>query len=166
MASIKGIELKNVKTFRGHEWEELQQANVYYKGKKVGFYSQDSWGGSDIFRLDSNISNELREEIENITNNYVGNVIFKKIDDLYMKTYNLTFTYDHIGYEYLFEDLLKLVEDEKNYKKYTKMWKTDTITILYRDLFNISIVSGRLKKEDEEKYTYFTYESLNDFIID
>ena len=166
MAKIKGIELRNIKTFRGHEWEELQQANVYYKGKKVGFYSQVSWGGSDIFRLDCNISNELREEIENITNNYVGNIIFKKLDDLYNKTYNVNFKYDHIGYEYLFEDLLQLNENEKHYKKYCKVWNTDTITILYKDLFNVSIVKGRLRKEDEEKYTYFTYESLNDFIID
>ena len=34
MASIKGYELKNVKTFQGLEWTGVQ-GNIYYKGKKV-----------------------------------------------------------------------------------------------------------------------------------
>ena len=87
MASIKGIELKNVKEFRGHEGEDLVQGDVYYKGKKVGYYSQDAWGGMDIFDLDwQNLPKDLMREIKNITDNYVGGKLFKKIDDLYNET--------------------------------------------------------------------------------
>ena len=49
MASIKGIELKNIKTFRGVEYPVNYQGNIYYNGKKLGFWSQDSWGGPDSY---------------------------------------------------------------------------------------------------------------------
>ncbi len=44
MASIKGIEIKNVKTFRGHEYPTNYQGNIYFNGVKKGFWSQDGWG--------------------------------------------------------------------------------------------------------------------------
>lgn len=40
MASINGVSIKAFKKFRGHEGEELYQGNVYYNGKKLGFWSQ------------------------------------------------------------------------------------------------------------------------------
>lgn len=53
MASIRGIELKGVRTFRGVEWPVNYQGNVYYQGKKLGFWSQDSWGGPDRYEFDT-----------------------------------------------------------------------------------------------------------------
>lgn len=49
MASINGIEIKNLKTFRDHEGAQIAQGDVWCDGKKVGFWSQDSWGGPDLF---------------------------------------------------------------------------------------------------------------------
>lgn len=165
MAKIKGIELKNVKDFRGHEGEDLVQGDVYYKGKKVGFYSQDAWGGMDNFNLDYNLDKTLRKEITDITDSYIGGVLFKKIDDLYNEKYKVNFHYEQKGYEYLFMDLLQLLEHEKWYKKFSKKWNQNTIYIVYKDLFTTTICGGELK-DAFKNMTNFKYTSLNDFVID
>ncbi|MBR3209170.1 MAG: hypothetical protein IKN65_00255 [Clostridia bacterium] len=164
MASIKGITLKNVKDFRGHEGEDLVQGDVYYKGKKVGFYSQDAWGGMDNFNLDYSLDKELRNKINEITNNYIGGQLFKKVDDLYNQTYKVNFHYEQKGYEYLFMDLLQLLDHENKYKKYSKKFNNNSISIVYKDLFNLLICSGEPKGALKDK-TYFNYKSLNDFVI-
>lgn len=167
MASIKGIELKNVKEFRGHEGEDLIQGDVYYKGKKVGYYSQDAWGGMDIFDLDwQNLSKDLMKEIKDVTDNYVGGKLFKKIDDLYNETYKINFVMrEHKGYEYLFEDLLELIDHENLYKKYSKNWGIKTIYIVYESLFDRRVCGGVLHPKYKDK-TYFKYNSLKDFVIE
>lgn len=167
MAKIKGIELRNIKDFRGHEQEELTQGDVYYKGKKVGYYSQDAWGGMDIFDIDYNLDKDLKQEVNNVVNNYIGGKIFKKLDDLYDKQYNVNF--EHVlkqkGYEYLFMDLLQLLSHEETYKKYAKKWNTNNISIIYYDLYKVAVCSGEPKGALSDK-TYFNYKSLNDFVIE
>ena len=54
MASIYGVTIKNLKKFMGHE-SPCFQGNVYLDGKKLGFWSQDSWGGCDNYEFDENI---------------------------------------------------------------------------------------------------------------
>ena len=44
MASIYGFTIKNIKTFRGREWDG-RQGDIYYNGKKVGWYNNDGNGG-------------------------------------------------------------------------------------------------------------------------
>ncbi len=166
MASIKGIELKNVKEFLGHEEETLVQGNVYYKGKKVGYYSQDAWGGPDIFRLDYDLDSKTRKEIEDITNNYVGGILFEKLDKLTFGDNDFYMNYaknKQIGYEYLFMELLQLLEHEKLYKKYSKKWHLQDINIVYDSLFKMHI-NNKLRDEDKLK-VYYKYNSLNDCII-
>ena len=48
MAKFHGFEIKSMKTFEGHEGP-CSQGNVYLNGKKLGFWSNDSWGGEDHF---------------------------------------------------------------------------------------------------------------------
>lgn len=166
MASIKGIEFKNLKDFRGHEGEDLVQGDIYYKGKKVGYYSQDAWGGSDIFDLDYNLPKELRTEIYDIVKNYEGGKLFRKLDELYDKTYNRDFIskIKPIGLDFFTYDLLELIDHEELYKKYSKKWNLKHINIVYDTLWNRHICV-ELRKEDKDK-TYFTYESLKDFEIE
>ena len=40
MASIYGFTIKNIKTFRGREWDG-RQGDIYYNGKKVGWYNNE-----------------------------------------------------------------------------------------------------------------------------
>lgn len=44
MASIYGVSIKSLKTFRGHEGEPLYQGDVYIDKEKQGFWSQDAHG--------------------------------------------------------------------------------------------------------------------------
>ena len=67
-ASIRGLEIRNMKRFLGHEQEELYQGNIYYKGKKVGWYSDDAWGGCSII----DVEKAHREIIENIAKVYLA----------------------------------------------------------------------------------------------
>ena len=61
MASINGVSIKAFKKFRGHEGEEPYQGNVYYNGKKLGFWSQDAHGGiCDNFEFDETVLNNNR----------------------------------------------------------------------------------------------------------
>ena len=169
MAKIKGIELKKVNNFKGHEGEPLTQGDVYYKGKRVGYYSQDAWGGMDIFNLDYNLDDKTRNEVNDIVNNYIGGVLFKKLDDLYNEKYKVNFTYEQKGYEYLFMDLLQLKDHEGLYKKYKKKCGNDRIYIIYNDLFSRSIYSNKNDINIELVFpnkTYFEYNSLKDFVID
>jgi hypothetical protein len=53
MAKFNGCEIKNLKFFKGHEGETCMQGTVYKDGKKLGFWSQDSWGGEDKFEFDT-----------------------------------------------------------------------------------------------------------------
>ena len=162
MAKINDFELRGITNFRGHEGEELIQGNVYYKGKKVGFYSQDAWGGMDIFDIDYKLPLELTQEITKKAKEYKGGVLFKDIDTLYDKTYNINFKYDKKGYEYLFMDLIQLKEHEDIYKKYVKKFKTNCLYIIYENMFNMKI-SVLLKKEDIGKVKY-EYKGLEDFV--
>lgn len=168
MAKIKGIELKNVKEFRGHEGEELMQGDVYYKNKKVGFYSQDAHGGMDTFDIFYNVDRDIRKEIMEIADNYIGGVLFKKIDDLYDKMYNYTsnHTYEKKGYEYLFMDLLELYDHEKLYKKYSKKYNDNTIYIIYDNVFSRRIGNSIFGKIGAKDKTFFKYNGLADFVIE
>ena len=53
--AINGVTVKSVKTFKGHEGETLLQGNVYLKGKKLGFWSNDFYNGPDNFDFDINL---------------------------------------------------------------------------------------------------------------
>lgn len=62
MASVNGITLKGLKTFKDHEGAEIFQGNLYIGGKKIGFWSQDAWCGPDIVILDEKYDRRKLEE--------------------------------------------------------------------------------------------------------
>ncbi len=98
MASINGITLKSIKTFKDHEGCTIAQGNVYYKGKKLGFWSQDSWGGGDQYDFDEKI---LKDEVEKYRNSGYVEAKYKDITNL----------------DCLLYDLLGMIGTEKSYKK-------------------------------------------------
>ena len=105
MASINGIQIKGLKKFRDHEGAPVFQGNVYYKGKKLGFWSQDSWGGPDIFDFDTRV---LDAEVEKY-----------KASDRVEPEYK-----EYTSLDILLGDLLTLMDREKTYKKAMKGgWK-------------------------------------------
>ena len=52
MASINGITVKNLKSFKGHEGETLYQGTIYKGKDKLGFWSNDYYCGEDSFDFD------------------------------------------------------------------------------------------------------------------
>lgn len=157
MAKIKGIELKSVVEFKGHEGEPLLQGKVYYKGKDVGFYSDDSWGG--LPTLDYTTDDEaLKKEVQNIIDNYDGNVLFKELNSDELSPESLK------GEVSFFCDLIRLRDHENYYKKFSKKWNLSKIFIVYPKPWELTICG----KEVPDKYKDFPcyeYNSLNDFNV-
>lgn len=63
MASVKGFEVKAVKGFRGKEGEALQQANLYYENKKVGFLSDDADGGVPVIQVNEDYASKWADAV-------------------------------------------------------------------------------------------------------
>ena len=99
MASINGIMIANLKEFRGHEEERLFQGDIYYRFKKLGFWSQDFSGGDDVFGFDEKA---LSREVE----------AYRKNGDLFDERYR-----KYIDLEILLDNLVTLMEDEEKWLK-------------------------------------------------
>lgn len=54
-------DVKNIKTFRGHEGEPLIQCSVYKHGKRIGFYSSGDWGGPPRLEMSQKEAVEMEE---------------------------------------------------------------------------------------------------------
>lgn len=101
MASLNGVEIKNLKMFYGHEGEPLNQGTVYLNGRKLGFWSEDSYGGCNVFDFDTRSLDKPFYQYKSVFKNYE---IYKYIDiDSFM--------FSLLGLS-LLEDMLK-----KSYKK-------------------------------------------------
>ena len=116
MATINDIGLKNVKTFRGVEYPVCYQGTIYYKGKRVGYWSQDSWGGPDIFDVSKEIMDALNEEAK--------------------KYYGKDSIYD---IDCLMDEILHLTDDEKQYKAFVK--KGFNATVLMTDGYHAKYIA-------------------------
>lgn len=102
MASINGISIKNFKTVINHEGCEIYQGDVWYNGKKLGFWSQD-YNGCISDNFDFN-KRELDAEVEK----------YKASDRVSDELRRVT------RLESLLSDLVNLMLSEKNYKKAVK----------------------------------------------
>ena len=165
MASINGISIKSLNTFKDHEGMDIYQGNVYYKGKKLGFWSQDSWGGEDTICFDKKI---LAEEVERYRKSYLVEDMYRAIVDL----------------NCLLESIVHLMQDEKLYKKGAREGRATLI--LASDGFHLVGYSTKDSKEavlvssfykkfiadckkqffDSWDGTTTIYESLDDFNIE
>jgi glutaredoxin-related protein len=82
MAQIRGIAIKGLKEFKGHEGETLLQGDIYFKGKKVGYYSDDFRGGMAVVDIDVKVQHEmyqLSEGYETKYTNRLENLIYEVV---------------------------------------------------------------------------------------
>ena len=182
MASINGITVKALKTFRGHEGEPCCQGNLYIGTKKIGFWSQDSHGGCDNFMLDKPYSEAM-----------LSNRVKELNTDKAKKITRYDGTVGTIEYslEHLMGDLTALLDDEKTYKKALKDgfkgillvsdgyhvfgWRlsegvaklsTEKILSVYADEIEKGKAKHKFFKEDEfYKHSVKIYRSAADFNI-
>ena len=136
MAKINGVEVKAVKTFKDHEGCSISQGNVYVDGKKVGSWSQDAWGGQDSFDGCEELIKERAEMLKEGCDKGSKYYDFQNEPDIFMN------------------NLMKLMEDEKQYKKAKKNgYKT---ILLVSDGFHINGLMIRDKmapKEVKSRYS-------------
>ena len=174
MTSIKGISVKNIREFLGHEQEELVQCDVYYQGKKVAFYSQDSWGGEDRLDFDYDLPFEKRKELSDIFEKSAQEFLQERLD----KGESVEFYAEHKEWyraTTLILDIIELNDIHKAYKKVLKGGK-DTLLVYMKDEFTLSYVSwknnaiytcdyvAKQLKIDKGQIRYFI-QSENDFAI-
>ena len=157
MASINGIEIKKLKTFRDHEGIPIAQGEIYYKGKNLGFWSQDAWGGCDNYGFDKSV---LNQEVEKYKMSNLCEEQFRELTDL----------------DILLYDLLTIIESEKSYKRGVKKGYTTFVEIkdfarsggFYSNVINEKTIK-KYSDEWEAKFgrtpTVTVDTSLNDFNI-
>ena len=68
--TMKGITLKGLKTFKGHEGEPCIQGNIYMDGKKIGWFSDDSRGGPRQYHIDAKKEKEFNDRTEDYEETY------------------------------------------------------------------------------------------------
>ena len=155
MAKIKGIELKKVTEYRGHEGEPLLQGSVYYKGKNVGFYSDGDWGGLPTFDYTTD-DEQLKKEVKDIIDNYDGDVLFKELNPEGLDEESLK------GEISFFSDLIRLRDHENYYKKYSKKWNLTKIFIVYPKPWEVSICGNEIPSK-LSNCPHYEYNGLSDF---
>lgn len=111
MASINGITVKALKQFRGHEGEPLYQCNVYLGNKKIGWWSQDSWGGPDTCYLDEPYKvRKLEAKVKELN---------RDKEETFSRTDGSTYTINY-SLDIMFGDLMALKNDEDTFKAAVK----------------------------------------------
>ena len=110
MAEIYGFSIKNLKTFRGREGEGAQ-GNIYYNGKKVGWYSNNADGGMSDIDFDGDY--ERRRQME---------AVLKEATQKYYARFPLTGEFADLepDEELFMANLVGFTMDEKEFKKYQK----------------------------------------------
>lgn len=68
-ADFNGYWIKNLKNFQGHEGEPLFQCSVYKDNKKIGSFSEDSWGGPAMLSCEKQ---EDREALVDFAKKFEG----------------------------------------------------------------------------------------------
>lgn len=181
MASISGISIKALKEFRGHEGEPLFQGSLYLNGKKIGFWTQDSWGGPDSFQLEGGWKQE------------------KMIDEAVKAAYpekahhGVTHSGEpyvlEYGLEFLMNDLLELRNDEKHFRNSVKkgyagivvatdgyhevVWSLKQGVVGLSDEALLEAMGGSIAdvkatfypENDFTKHQVKIYRSLDDFVV-
>ena len=182
MASINGISVKSLKAFEGHEGEVCYQGNVYLGNKKLGMWSQDSWGGPDRFDFESrDMEKRLNKKVIELNQD-------KAMHGTTRDGKPYTVDYD---LELLMYDLVKLQLDEKEFKNsikkgnagllivtdgyhkvvwnlreaHTKMSNDKLLRYCYKMIEDAKAEAKFYKENEWTKHEVKVYRSLDDFKI-
>lgn len=136
MASIFGLKLKGRRSFQGRDWEG-NQGNLYIGNTKIAWYNDSGDGApADIEFYEGRVGREkYKPQLEEIVKKYYAKY---PLEDQYK---NL-----EPDAEMLIGALLELMDDEKQYKKYTKQGYP--IMIAYRKTENGVAYYGAFQSKD------------------
>lgn len=163
MASIYGFTIKGMKQWQGREWLGCQ-GNIYYNGKKVGWYNDDgNGGGPDI---EFTLPREEREQVE---------AEFKQAWVRYYKKFPMQGDFADLepSADIFMAEIIDLIEAEKIYKVITKNGRS--VLVYYTNLENNKDYMGnfdtietynKFRQENKGKIDFTrVYKSLEDFEI-
>ena len=106
MATIKGLTLKSIKNFKGHEGEPCIQGDIYLNGTKVGYYSDDFNMGPPNIDLDNH---QTEKEVLEICKEYFAQYPTERW------CYGTEYADKKIEIDEIFSSLIKLIDYEKEY---------------------------------------------------
>lgn len=130
MASIKGVTLKSVKQFEGHEGEILYEGNIYVDNKKVGSFEDGDWGGPPTIEFDTPEKKALFE--------------------VRMREYYNENPSNYEEEEFFIDEILQLVKLEGIFKKNSKKGIPIVVRFKYRER----------KLEGEARYAPFKLDKI------
>ena len=104
MASINGVTIKNLKSFRDHEECPIFQGDIWIDGKNGGFWTQHMFNGADIFASTST-NLEIEKRAQQFSDGYPKSAPFAEYQS---------------SPDNFMDELVKLILDEKAYKKCVK----------------------------------------------
>ncbi len=161
MASILGFQIKNIVKFQGREGQGCQ-GDIYYNGKKVGWYNDMADGGmADI------------EFWQNGKHNKDICAVFDKAVTDYFKRFPLTGLMkdmDPDGEMFMIA-LVELTEFEAKYKFYIQTGRSYFVTFEDKSGFETTCIASSdpqlysKTKKDKTAFNVKEYKSLSDFII-
>lgn len=122
MASINGLTLKKMVSFKGHEGEPLVQGDLHYHGKKVGYYSQDSRGGEDDIQLPDEVV-------------------------MAFATYTNPNSPKFKGVQWAIYDLVDLTEMEKQYKSCVRKGGLGLVDVVKNGFIRYSVILNKYLDE-------------------
>lgn len=186
MARIYDVQLKGITQFKGHEGEPCFQGNIYYKNKKIGYFSDDFRGGFMDIDFDNSENRNLIKDIAKKFRNddYQYSLYFPKTQ---FDTVSLTKTAvtgenlstAKIPYSNLYDiedfiiDLLTLWGIEKDFKKFKKKYpdfggfiQTIDGYCLLSIAYTVADVSDLINKFEQEGKFIAVYYNIEDFIIE
>lgn len=156
------LSIKNVKSFRGHEGEECLQGSLYFDGKRVGYWSDNSWGGCMDFDLD--------RETEKMLNAYAKEVLALNPKGFVSKEYDLSSLYQGNELEGLMTDLTALWTYEKQWKAGNKKGYPVLMVVKKNKNYYEELVNCKDSYVEKAKKEYpiiiGIYRSTEDFNID
>lgn len=132
MAKINGLELKNLKNFRGHEDELLYQGNIYLEGKKIGEWKQNYMSGPDeLYISDEYDMKKLTDKIVELNKGKEDPFCYEMTNT--MEQYSPWGELKDYCVEILLSHLVDLKDWEKEYKKAEKKYGPSTGIVIATD---------------------------------
>lgn len=168
MAKIKGIELKKLVWFKGHEGESCAQGDIHIDGKKSGYFSDHPHGGEMTLRFDTDDAKAT----------YVGRVREYFTEHPEQNTFDGEPADSRWLQEHMMWLLTTLDMMEKKFKQKEKQWSKDPdpvkpISLLLQYEYDTEMAvcpseqdaSELLAKKKSELKYHLVFRSVEDFNI-
>ena len=148
MEKVYDVTIKNLKSFKDHEGCEIAQGEIWKGKEHLGFWSQDSWGGEDIFEFSKE---KLADEVAKFkASNHFNNLLDREASADDQKTRKDIEKY--FDEEMFIYEILHRMRVAKLYKKVCKKYNVTTcVAILHNTEIVMFPICGDECNSSDEK---------------